>query len=373
MSFTSISAAGAVGIIGALFVGVPPSTATGTQMTVTGNAPFQGGVARLMIERIVATDSVTGVPTVLEDDTVDQKALGADGSFVLTLPTTAANSTAVNGIVTATVATFNSDGSRSSVSYLPISIRNNTANGAQLLDNQVISVGNMNAALAAPAGADPSSNLSASASPDVVPPCVWDLQSTTEKSTRIGELHVANQAGSEGRFTYKTQADSTLSVGLSTDGKNYSASGSVTVSNSLGASGGYTEGKGTLTYAHDNMYFGHYIGSYWSCGASDKVQATKSTGDSFPGSGTPPGAPWSTCHDDPNGYAKIAANGFWDVDRAKAVHYDAVATAFNFTVSGRTGYTDGIHIKLTNNGSQPTFACGTAQMPDVPIVYNKPS
>jgi hypothetical protein len=271
----------------------------------------------------------------------------------------------VNGVLTTAVATFSADGSRSSVSYVPVSVTTPApGTSLQFTDGSAVSAGTMPAAQSAPTG---------TATPNVVPPCYWSLQSTTEKSTRIGELHVANQSGSHGTFTYHTQADSSLSVGLSTDGTTYSASGSVTVSNSLAATGGYTTDAGSLTYAHDDMYYGHYTGSYWSCGATDKVQATKSTGDAFPGSGTPPGAPWSSCHNDPNGYAKIAANGSWDVDRARAVSYSAVATAVNFTVSGHTGYTDGIHIKLTNNGSQPTYACGTAQMPDVPIVYNKPS
>jgi hypothetical protein len=100
-------------------------------------------------------------------------------------------------------------------------------------------------------------------------------------------------------------------------------------------------------------------------------------GDAFRGPGTPPSGPGSTlsCTRDPYGFARADPNGgTFNSDRGTAASYDSVATVWNFTFGGHTGFSNDIQEDFTNNnGSNVEYYCGTTYMPNVPIIYNHSS
>jgi len=205
-------------------------------------------------------------------------------------------------------------------------------------------------------------------------PCSWSKVASTEDSTRIGEMHVADVSGAQGVWHYALTADNEFSVGVGSDGTNWSASGTFTVNNSIGADSGFTRGRGYYMYVNGHEYYGKYhntTGLTGVCHYLYMTQATSSAGDSYDGVNQPATNPWGSCHDDPYGLATVAHGGYYDKDFSKAVHYGGVASVFGFTVSGRTGYTHNIHIGLRNtNATTNTYACGRGQMPYVPVIYN---
>jgi hypothetical protein len=207
-------------------------------------------------------------------------------------------------------------------------------------------------------------------------PCDWEKVSSTEQNTRIGELHVADVAGSSGTWHYAVAADNEFSAGFSMDATNWTASGTVTASNSIGADSGFTRGRGYYMYVNGNDYYGKYHnknGLSGICHDLYMTHVTSSVGDSYDGLNHPSTSPWGSCRNDPYGYAVIPPGGFYQKDFSKAVHYNGVATVWKFTVSGRTGYTKNIDIGLHNSSSTATtYACGKGQMPNVPVIYNTP-
>jgi len=207
-------------------------------------------------------------------------------------------------------------------------------------------------------------------------PCSWSKIASMEDSVRIGEMHVADVAGSQARWHYAVTADNEFSVGVGQDGTHWSASGTDTVSNSIGADSGFPRGGGYYLYVNGHEYFGKYhntTGLTGVCHDLYMTHATSSAGDSYDGLNHPATNPWGECHSDPYGLVTIAhGGGTYDKDFSHAIHYGGVATVYGFTVGGRTGYTHNIHIGLQNNGTTNTYACGRGQMPGVPVLYNNP-
>ncbi|MGO9161495.1 MAG: hypothetical protein ACLP7J_12405 [Streptosporangiaceae bacterium] len=218
--------------------------------------------------------------------------------------------------------------------------------------------------------------------PDVVPPpCVWTADgSPVEKSNRIGQMQDSSGRGSKAAWNYSTEADSTFGVGVSGSlTANYSGDGSLTITNSIGASGGFTAGAdfNRFVYGHfyrqryeSDMYLGHPI-----CGHRYKTEYTTAVGDSYPQGTKKPGKdPYGRCSRDPYGLARMRAHGgYYDSDRGHATKYSGAAAMFNISVSGQTGYTNDIHIDLANNSSRTEYACGNADLPDAPKLWSNNS
>ena len=190
--------------------------------------------------------------------------------------------------------------------------------------------------------------------------CQVKQLSSTESTTRIGELHVTAQAGVSGNFNSGNTADNNITVGFSSSGSDgtYSVDGSVTVSNSIGTGGGFGRTGYFLRYVDGDVYYGRFIEA---CPASDWyfIQATSSVGDAFPGSQSPPLEPYPSCADDPNGHAVVAAGGgHWNDDRSRAYGYTGIANLFGFKFGGSDGYTNVINEGWDDSGPDATFVCG---------------
>jgi hypothetical protein len=76
-------------------------------------------------------------------------------------------------------------------------------------------------------------------------PCNWSKYGSLQnRDTNIGQVHVADRSGVTDEYTFIQEDDSTLTVGLSFDpSTNYSAGGSITLTDSLGSTGKKTWGK----------------------------------------------------------------------------------------------------------------------------------
>jgi hypothetical protein len=101
---------------------------------------------------------------------------------------------------------------------------------------------------------------------------------------------VANGKNLHGTYRYSTSADSAMDVGVLQSNGDYSASGTVGVSNSIGSGGSDPHAGYVLTFVNDHMNFEHvtYCLSKW-------IQPYSSNGDVYNGGGTPGPMPWSTC------------------------------------------------------------------------------
>jgi len=201
-----------------------------------------------------------------------------------------------------------------------------------------------------------------------------------EDNTRIGEVHVGSTSGLSMRWTYNSSADTTLNVGFSTQGPNgaWSIDGSVTVTNSLGTSGGYTASRSTTIYSDGDMWYERLIGG-GACSGEWKTQVVSAVGDSGEGVNSPAPNPAGTCdpavHQDPLGWAQLSPNnGEFDVDRAVAKAYSANATVFGFSFGGSTGFTNTIHhdYHYNNPGGNTIYVCGGASgnMPNSKVIYS---
>lgn len=207
----------------------------------------------------------------------------------------------------------------------------------------------------------------------IPPPCHWERDGReVEDTTRINQIHVNQANGLTLRFEYHTQADTTLSVGESETGeKGWTASGSVTVTNSMGSNGGFTVGDGVLFYVDGHMYYQKYAGTY-DCPKPFKVQVDHAAGDAFEGDQNPKPNPYGGCYGktDPFGSVELNPHGYFDSDHSTAAGYDGAATVWGFSFSGHTGFTKDIEENYTNNDSDNQYLCGTTYMPGVPIIYS---
>lgn len=206
--------------------------------------------------------------------------------------------------------------------------------------------------------------------------CIESQDGRWEKAVRLGQMQDSSETGSKVKWTYTTHADSVFTVGESSfPASSYSASGTYTVSNAIGTTGGFPEGPGFNRYVDGDMYLVRYFGTpSYACGWSYRTYFDHSAGDSFPGTYQPPRNPWHRCGADPNGWSKMnPKGGFFNQDHGKAVTYSGVASFFGFTVGGHTGYSSYIHIDYTNNSPLFEYVCGTAEMPDSPVLWSNAS
>jgi len=205
-------------------------------------------------------------------------------------------------------------------------------------------------------------------------PCVYDEVSSSEVTTRIGELHVTDQQGVTGYFNSGNTADNNITLGISASGANgsFSADGYSNLSNSLGVNGGFGRSDGFLDYVDGHIYYGKFEAEEGSCIFAYIIAPTSSVGDAFPGSQTPPAEPYSRCEFDPNGYAIAAAHsGHWNDDRSDAYNYGGIAILFGFKFGGWNGYTSYVNEGWDDNGPSPTFICGNKDpVQSSSILYN---
>lgn len=365
-------------LCGAGFTLQPMSASADTSLAhLTGSVDASSGTVVLSVEQPTAYGA-DGLPDTITDTQVATSTVASDGSFTVNLPdTTTVRAAAQNGWVD-TVTTI-ANGSQYTVEHDSVLV--DPSNDAAASTDEAVPLGSTIDMGAAPAMTTMSSNVQKAMTPaagTVVPMdtthCSWTRTSTTEPTNRIGELHVANVSGAKGVFAYHTQADSHFEVGLSIGSGSYKASGTHTVSNSIAASGSYTQGAGKVSYANTHMYWGRYVGNgATTCpGTQHKVYALSSAGDVFTGANTPGFSPWGTCHGDPHGYGTVNANGLWSLDRATGHEYSTVSDTLGFSAGGHTGYTSGIHVNIYAGGTR-TYVCGDRAVPNMSIVYNKKS
>lgn len=365
----SVLAAATIATAMTASLSAPAASADTALATLVGTTDLPGGVAYLEVEQPTAFDS-DGQPTQYTDTVVDKQSTNGGGQFTVTLPnTTTVTGAAVNGWVNTLTVVKN--GNQSTANYQPVLIdRSNTSAGStqDLNSPTTVDEGTLAAAQTT------STTSTTSATPNDLTVCTWMRVNRSEQSTRVGEVHVANVSGMSGTFTWYTQDDSSFTVGMSTDGTNWGVDGTFTLSASIGSNAELTDSAGQLDYVDDDMYYGKFENNgAASCpGVRYKTHVIGSVGDVFRGTNTPGNLPYSSCHNDPYGLAVVAYKGSWAQDQSTAVSYGVVASAFNFSFGGHTGYTSGIRVHLhNNNASANTYACGTNYVPNMPIVYSR--
>jgi hypothetical protein len=214
-------------------------------------------------------------------------------------------------------------------------------------------------------------SLSTSASPDA---CAYFQVSSTEGVTRLGELHVANLVGMAGMYGDTVTADNVVSVGSSINGNpgTFSAGGTITISNSIGSSGGFSRTTVFNQYVDGHLYYGRFQGVGTFCVYNWALMATSSVGDAFPGTRAAPGNPYGTCHADPNGHATVAPIGYWNQARSQSHTYTGIFSWFGFSFSGSNGFTNNVNEGWINrNSSTSTFICGDVNpVQDSRILWN---
>jgi len=210
--------------------------------------------------------------------------------------------------------------------------------------------------------------------PDGVVPCEWlKYGSQREDETRIGEVHTDTDSGSTDEFKYATQADSTITVGVSASASSgWSGDGSVKISNHFGGSGSFPNPAGTLKYADGDFYYQRYESNNEpDCPGKYMNQAVSALGDAFRGTNSPAANPYGGCLHDPHGQARADPHGgTFDQDRGTAEGYSGIANVFGFSFGGGTGFSNNIYQDYTNNSNVEQYYCGNGPMPDVPVIYN---
>jgi hypothetical protein len=208
-------------------------------------------------------------------------------------------------------------------------------------------------------------------------PCNYSpINNEFEKTTRIGQVHVVDQTGMSEDFDYGTNADSTISVGVSPNpGSNFTGSGTLTITNSIGTDAGFTASAGTVQHVLTQVYYQEYQDNGAdSCNpnATYKVEPASATGSAFLGTTDPPaGPPYGTCTADPYGYVTVQANtGHWGADFGTAETENVAMTLWGMNYAATSGYSSTLYDNYHNNTPHNQSLCGTDYMPDVHTIYN---
>jgi hypothetical protein len=114
-------------------------------------------------------------------------------------------------------------------------------------------------------------------------PCIWKKYGhLIHHETKIGQVHVADVRGVTDDYMYTTRDDATLTVGESgAAGSGYSATGTITLTDTLSATGHGTYGKGSANYVTTLMYYQRYKnnnGIQCPVDVTYKIQANHSAG-----------------------------------------------------------------------------------------------
>jgi hypothetical protein len=212
--------------------------------------------------------------------------------------------------------------------------------------------------------------------PNVVVCGYAPYDSEFEKETVIGQVHVAKQAGMTEEFSYGTEADSSISVGISVDvSSNFTSSGTITLSNSISTKAGFTASEGTVQHVLSQIYYQEYKDNGAPACEPDavyKVEPAGATGSAFLSTATPPAEnPYGTCTSDPYGYVTVQAKtGTWGSDFGQAETEGAATTIYGMNFAATSGYSKDLYDNYTNGTPGSQFLCGTNNMPDVRVIFN---
>ena len=357
-------------------------------VTLAGSAgTLPAGSATVVVEAELAKNiNAAGVPQTLEDVPVATQAI-TTGSFSVPVPASATLTQAElqgHGNVNFNVVVVS--GTSMTSQYVPAPLTPAAAPGSKaalaVVADNVIQVPAFPAYRKASAASAQQSALNATPG-IIVSGCTWNAWgSEYQDATRIGEVHVANVTGVSDRFEFGSQNDLTITVGLSAsdpDG-DFSASGTITLTNSMKAGGGTTFPAGPVQYVDDHMIYQEYQGDGdtcpgWPLTTPYKIQAVGSEDDVFHGTNTPGVNPWGGCLNDPL-HAELPPHSYWNHDLSKSEYYNGIASWFGFTFGGSDGFTtDVLHYYSSTVSSPTTYICGPKDglsAPDSPILYNTP-
>jgi hypothetical protein len=206
--------------------------------------------------------------------------------------------------------------------------------------------------------------------------CTWRKHlGLSQHETKIGQVHVADARGVTDDFKYSVKDDATVTVGESgSSAKGYTVSGSITLTDSLSASGHGTFEKGANKYVTTLMYYQRYKNNGTiQCppGVTYKLQADHSAGNVDPAKGSSPRNRSSSCRKDRSGSFELPAHYGWSRDRAKSATVNEAATVFHFSESASAGFTNDILQDYeAAAGAAVSYICGNGSLPGVPIIYN---
>jgi hypothetical protein len=177
----------------------------------------------------------------------------------------------------------------------------------------------------------------------------------------IGQVHVAKQAGMTEEFSYGTEADSSISVGISVDvSSNFTSSGTITLSNSISTKAGFTASEGTVQHVLSQIYYQEYKDNGAPACEPDAVYKVE-----------PAENPYGTCTSDPYGYVTVQAKtGTWGSDFGQAETEGAATTIYGMNFAATSGYSKDLYDNYTNGTPGSQFLCGTNNMPDVRVIFN---
>jgi hypothetical protein len=353
-------------------------------VTLTGSIPaLAGDPATLFAEVQLPLDrNAQGFPRRLEDETVASESI-TSSEFSLPVPDSPTLDRAEEsgkGIVNFEIIVLSGTRTTAWGLSVPITATPSTLNLSQASTEiaHVVQV-----------PAFPALHVDQRANPDAVttpggvspPECSWtEYGGQTDKTTRIGEVHVASATGVADTFEFRTENDQTISWGVTATGptSGWLVGGTESLTNSLRAGGGQTFGPGTVSYVTTTGYYQEYrgIGVSGGCDGFDDAFRTDEVGTSDvvdSGSGKPARSPYKGgCVNDPL-KTPLQKNSTWYYDDGLAKTYGDAATAFGFSFSDSDGFTmDVEHSYSTTSNSPTTWLCGVPgdQPTDTPVLYN---
>jgi hypothetical protein len=326
-----------------------------------------------------------GIPQQLADDTVASESITSQ-KFSLPVTGSATLSQAERsgkGIVNVEIIVVSGDKATGWGLSVPITGTSSALNGAQLAVQRthVVHV----PALPAFHAAQTAQLTQAPDAPDHdAPACVWNTDGgQQDKPTRIGEVHVANTGGVSDTYEYAWQNDETISWGITavSTKPQWTEGGTVSITNTLGANGGQTFGKGTGTYVYTEGYYQEYIGVgvLDGCDGYDSALVVRQVGTAAnvdSGPGKPSKVPYKGgCVNDPLHF-QLQHGSYWDSDRGQSETYGGAANLYGFGFSASDGFSsDVLDAYQTSGNAAATWICGTRghQPTNTPIIYNTTS
>jgi hypothetical protein len=212
--------------------------------------------------------------------------------------------------------------------------------------------------------------------PDHLCQSVGSSATSAESASRIGEMHVADQATDSETYEYHNSLNVSVTFAQSTtfeDG--LTTAGSLTVSHSESTDAKMTQDRGYLQYVDSHMYYqwlyydepGGCVNPYY------QYQAVREQGDVFGGDNQPSGLGHS-CRT--QSYVTISgAPGSWASDRGTAWTYAASVMYGGYTFGAVVGFTSDITDEYdigTPGNAQTTYVCGKggADPTSASILYN---
>jgi hypothetical protein len=176
-----------------------------------------------------------------------------------------------------------------------------------------------------------------------------------QETTIVGEDHVANTPGVTDTFEFSTENDETVGVALDEQGQ-FSASGSVTLTNSITGNGSHTFTQGQVAYVGDDTIYQEYAGCLWYAG-DYYSEAVGTEDDVFNDGGSPATNPWGGCENDPL-HAVLQGGSTWNYDESTAHTYSGGVSLLGVGVNTSDGFTQNIqHDYVSAPGSETTYIC----------------